>query len=216
MSDPITRSLHLVARAQEGDGEALERLFERYYPRVLQIVRFRLGTRLRESLDSGDIVQETFCAAVKAFPSFEMRDEASLIHWLSKLVERQILAQADYHGAEKRAAVRRVPLDATRSGSHSTGHVGIQHADPATAPLARLDSAEELEALRQSMQELDPELRELIVLRNYVGADWEGVAELSGRPSAAAARMMHGRALLELGKRMRARGFGHAGDAAQS
>lgn len=213
MSDPITRSLHLVARAQEGDRQALERLLERYYPRVLQVVRIRLGSRLRESLDSGDIVQDTLCAAIRAFPSFEMRDEASLMHWLAKLVERQIFAQADYHGAAKRAAALRVPLDASPSGSQSTGHVGQQHADTATTPLDRLQNEEERGLLLRAMDELEPDLRELIVQRNYLGASWETIAELTGSPSAAAARMRHARAKLELAKRLRALGLDVAPDA---
>lgn len=214
MSDPITRSLDLVARAQEGDRQALDRLFERYYPQVLRIVRYRLGSRLRESLESGDIVQGTFIAAVQDFRNFEMRDEASLIHWLSKLVERQIIGQADYHGAQKRAAVRRVSLDTTRPGQGSSGSVSIQHADDTTPLLEKLEDAEQSSALIEALEALEPEHRELIILRNYVGASWETIAEETQRPSAAAARMMHARALLELGKILRARGFGGQAEAA--
>ena len=48
--------------------------------------------------------------------------------------------------------------------------------------------------------------RELILLRNYAGASWESVAEETNRPSAAAARMMHARAVVELGKLLREAG----------
>jgi RNA polymerase sigma-70 factor (ECF subfamily) len=167
-------------------------------------VRYRLGPRLRESVESGDILQETFLAAVKAFPSFEMRDEGSLIHWLAKLVERQIIAQADYHGAKKREAGRRVSLERTRGGSGElSGSVGMLHADETTAPLEKLARAEERAAVERAMDALPAEYRELLLLRNYAGASWESVAEATGRPSAAAARMMHARALLELAKVLR-------------
>ena len=204
MTDPVTRSLELVARAQEGDREALDRLLERHSARVLAIVRYRLGPRLRESVESGDILQETFLAAVKAFPSFEMRDEGSLIHWLAKLVERQIIAQADYHGAKKREAARRVSLERTHGGSGQlSGSVPMLHADETTAPLEKLAKAEERAAVERAMDALPAEYRELLLLRNYAGASWESVAEATGRPSAAAARMMHARALLELAKVLR-------------
>jgi hypothetical protein len=39
-----------------------------------------------------------------------MREEASLINWLSRLAERQIIAAADYHGAKKRDNRRNVTL----------------------------------------------------------------------------------------------------------
>jgi DNA-directed RNA polymerase specialized sigma24 family protein len=91
MADDITQSLDLVLRAQGGDQASLNRLCERYYDRVRRIVRLRLGSRLRESVDSGDILQETFLAAVRSIENFEMREEASLINWLSRLAERQII-----------------------------------------------------------------------------------------------------------------------------
>jgi len=208
MTDPVTRSLELVQRAQEGDRDALDKLLERHEARVLAIVRYRLGPRLRESVESGDILQETFLAAVKAFPTFEMRDEGSLIHWLAKLVERQIIAQADYHGAKKREAARRVSLDRTRANSGAfSGSVAIVHADETSAPLEKLERAEEREAVERAMDALPAEYRELILLRNYAGASWESVAEQTGRPSAAAARMMHARAMLELAKVLRELGL---------
>ncbi len=208
MADPVTRSLELVQRAQEGDREALDKLLERHEARVLAIVRYRLGPRLREVVESGDILQETFLAAVKAFPTFEMRDEGSLIHWLAKLVERQIIAQADFHGAKKREAARRVSLDRSRTISGSMGgSLSVLHADETTAPLEKLERAEEREAVERAMDALPEEYRELILLRNYAGASWESVAEQTGRPSAAAARMMHARAMLELGKLVRELGI---------
>jgi RNA polymerase sigma-70 factor (ECF subfamily) len=209
MTDPVTRSLELVQRAQEGDREALDHLLERHSARVLAIVRYRLGPRLRESVESGDILQETFLAAVKAFPSFEVRDEGSLIHWLAKLVERQIIAQADYHGAKKREAARRISLDRTSGNSGAlSGSVPLLHADETTAPLEKLERAEERAAVERALDELPGEYRELLLLRNYAGASWEAVAEATGRPSAAAARMMHARAMLELAKLLRQRGIG--------
>jgi RNA polymerase sigma-70 factor, ECF subfamily len=208
MTDPVTLSLELVQRAQEGDRDALDRLLERHSARVLAIVRFRLGPRLRQSVESGDILQETLLAAVKAFPTFEMRDEGSLIHWLAKLVERQIIAQADYHGAKKREAARRVSLDRTRTGSGAlTGSVPLLHADQTTAPLEKLERAEERALVERAMDELPEEYRELLIQRNYAGSSWESVAEETGRPSAAAARMMHARAMLELAKLLRQYGL---------
>ena len=204
MSDDITRSLDLVLKAQEGDQAALNRLIERYYERVRRVVRVRLGPRLRESLDSGDILQETFLAAVRSFQNFEMRDEASLIHWLARLAERQIIAAADYHGAKKRDAGRNVSMTQTRGGS---GSITIAFPSDTTGPLDKIAASEEGSAVERCLDELPQEYRELIVLRNYAGASWEVVAEETNRPSAAAARMMYSRAMLELGKLLREKGL---------
>lgn len=201
--DPdCTVSLDLVRQAQAGHHEALNRLFERYYERVRRIVRLRLGRELRASVDSADILQETFIAAVRAFERFEMRDEASLIQWLSKLAERQIIAAADYHGARKRDKRREVPLPSVgSSGSESSFRPEI--AADATLPIDGLAAREQVAIVEGCLAELPADYRELILLRNYAGASWELVAEETGRPSAAAARMMHARAMIELGKLVR-------------
>ena len=203
MSDEITRSLDLVLRAQQGDQAALNRLCERYYERVRRIVRLRLGPRLRERVDSGDILQETFLAAVRSLESFEMREEASLIHWLSRLAERQIIAAADYHGAKKRDQSRETTLTGpVHDTATVTVRIGLED-ERGARPLDLVADAEEQKKVEQCLDRLPEEYRELILLRNYAGASWESVAEETGRPSAAAARMMHARAIVELGKLVR-------------
>lgn len=203
MSDRITQSLELVLRAQQGDTDALNRLFERYYDRVRRIVRLRLGSRLRERVESGDILQDTFIAAVRSLDSFEMREEASLIQWLSRLAERQIIAAADYHGAKKRDSRKEAPI-AGADESGATATVRFEFTDGKSAqPLDLLANSEERARVEARLAELPEDYRELILLRNYAGASWEAIAEETGRPSAAAARMMHARALIELGKLLR-------------
>jgi RNA polymerase sigma-70 factor, ECF subfamily len=205
MSEDPTRSIDLVRQAQKGDAEALNRLFERYYERVRRIVRLRLGRELRSSLESGDILQETFSAAVLAFERFEMRDEASLINWLSKLAERQILAAADHHGAKKRDRKREVQISGNVS-QNGEDSAPFEVAAETRPPLEKLSDGEQTDLVECCVRELDEEYRELIILRDYAGASWEAVAEQTGRPSAAAARMMHARALIELGRLIRKRG----------
>ncbi len=203
--DSVTRSLDLVRAAQGGDDTALNRLFERYYERVRRVVRMRLGKRLRTALDSGDILQETFTAAVRSFDSFEMRDEASLINWLSKLAERQIIAAADYHGAKKRDRRREVALANPISGEVAAE---FKFEYTANTPLPDEKAADEEQAavMESCVGELSEEYRELVILRHYVGASWETVAEITQRPSPDAARMMHARAMIELGRLLKEKG----------
>jgi RNA polymerase sigma-70 factor (ECF subfamily) len=202
----ITQSVILVQRAQGGDERALNRLCERYYERVRRIVRLRLGRQLRSLVDSGDILQETFAQAVQAIESFEMRDEASLIHWLSRLAERQIIAAAAHHTAVKRDRAREVPL--SRRQESTDGLFEISLPIDTTVPSERLSKAEQVEIVEECIRELSEEHRELVILRNYAGASWETVAAQTQRPSGDAARMMHARALIELGKLVRRRGLG--------
>lgn len=202
-ADPdITRTMDLLRRAQDGNRDALEALFARYYERVRRIVRLRLGRGLRHRLDSGDILQETFLDALKAFDRFEMRDEAAFIHWLSRIAEHQIRDAADYHGAQKREAGREVPLHAPSDATF----VGF---DPIAGGLQPPDAVavdEQTALVEQCLEQLPDEYRELIILRDYVGLSWDEIAQQTGRPSPDAARMKHATAVLELAKLVRKAG----------
>jgi len=201
MPDDLTRSLDLMRKAQAGDGDALNRLIARYYERVRPIVRARLGARLRRRIDSGDIIQQTFAAVLKCYDRFDVQNEASLIGWLAKIAERQIHDEHDRQSARKRAPEQEVELDASSAWASGEKLEGSRSELP-EAPLI-LD--EETRVLEDCLAQLPELYRELVLLRDYAGHSWEDVAKLTGRPSAAAARMMHAQARVELGSLVQAR-----------
>jgi RNA polymerase sigma-70 factor (ECF subfamily) len=202
MSDePAT--VELVRRAQHGDAAAREALFARYGGRVLAIVRARLGVRLRGNLESGDILQEALLEALRGLERFEMREESSLIRWLAQLVEHRITARASYHAASKRDAPV-VPLEGEPSAGVSlASELSAHQPGPATELVAR----EATDSVQSALAELPERQRELVLLRDYAGASWEEVARAVSAPSAAAARMLHARALVRLGALLRQRGL---------
>jgi RNA polymerase sigma-70 factor (ECF subfamily) len=200
--DDATESLDLVRRAQAEDHAALDRLFERYYERIRRIVRIRLGADLRSCVESGDILQETFICAVHDFDRFEMRDEASLIHWLSRIAEHRIKAAADYHGALKRDHRRAVALRHVQD-AQASGELILEPAADGPQPLDEMVEEEAVRAVESCMRELSDEHREVILQRDYMDASWELVAERIDSPSPDAARMLYSRAVTELAQRMR-------------
>jgi RNA polymerase sigma-70 factor (ECF subfamily) len=200
MTDEVTKSLDLMKAAQGGDGAALNRLLQRYYERVRRIVRARLGQRLRTRMESGDILQDVFLTACRTFDRFEVTDEASLIGWLARITERQIHDAADKHGARKRSAEREVALDKPGDDGGS-----IEVPDTTPPPSDLLARLEDAAIVDECLAELPDLYRELILHRDFMGMSWEQVAEVTQRPSAAAARMMHGQALIELTKRVKKR-----------
>lgn len=203
----ITQSLDLVRSAQKGDDGALNLLFERYYERVRRVVRMRLGNKLRQEMDSGDILQETFLAAAKAFDKYEVREEAALINWLAKLAENQILRAADYHGAQKRAQDRKIHIQSLSGSGKMSETQNFQLPGDAPIPIDEAAGNEQELLLETCVAELSEEHRELIILREYAGASWEEIASETGRPSPDAARMMHGKAMLELSKLLKEQGI---------
>lgn len=183
-----------MARTRAGDAAAREELCARYYPRVLRIVRARMGRELRALEEPDDIVQRTFVAALGALGEVEPRAESGLIQWFARLVEHQIHDALKHHRAAKRDAGRRVALEPL--GTDSRG----AHALPArgTAPSERASEAELARRLDECLAELPEDEREAIVLREYVGAGWDEVARLLGRPSEGAARELFRRAQVRL------------------
>jgi RNA polymerase sigma-70 factor (subfamily 1) len=209
--DKLAQSIDLVKRAQGGDDTALDDLIQRYYPKVRQIVRLRLGRGLRRWLDSEDILQGTFIGAVRTFDRFEMRDESSLLHWLGKIAEHQIKDAADYHYAQKRDGRREQSLRVS-SPSDSTEDMQMDPAGDNVPAIDGVIDGERLEAIEDAIPDLREDYREVILMRDYEGASWATVAELMGSPSPDAARMHYARAIAELTRLVRANKESQEGD----
>lgn len=196
--DPgLTESFELVGRAQAGDLDAYNRLFERYYERVLHIVRVRIGPRIRGYLEAEDILQETFIAAVNTFERFEMRNESSMINWLAKLAEHKIKEAVDYHHAQKRDKRRERALAHVRSAMASGTLVFDPPADM-MLPGQEVEQAELKAIMEECISELSEDHREVILLRLYAKGSWAWVAEQMGRPTEGAARELFRRAKIAL------------------
>jgi len=194
-SHPLTTTFDLVAQAHGGDEQALNRLFDRYYGRVLRVVRVRIGPKLRQRVEVEDVLQRTFLKAFQTFDRFEMRDEGSLLHWLAKLGENQIREMVDYYGAKKRDGGPQASLH----GDPDQGRPRPDVADTTRFLPDRVAAAAEEHARLERALDLLPEpLRELIVLREFEGLAWQEIANLTGHPSPDAARLKHKRAMVEL------------------
>ena len=190
-------SVTLLRRAQDGDRSAYEGLFARYYSRVHRIVRARMGERLRRYDDPEDLVQNTFIQAIHSFDSFEVREDARLIDWFAKLVEHQVLKSDRHHGALKRDRERDVVLRDVRDRIAS-GEIELEPVRSDTAIVDRVANEEHKRILDECLAELPEQQREVILLRDYAQGSWDWIARELDRPSVAAAREFHRRALLRL------------------
>jgi len=202
-STPETNTVDLVLRAQQGVETAREELFSRYGSRVLCVVRMRLGAKLRNRLDSMDIAQEAMVDALGRLDNFSMRDESSLMRWLAVIVENKIRNQAAFHGAAMRDVGAEVSLEAPDDDSGPAFDVTGGLATPSV----EVGRAEEIDRVREAIASLPERYRETILLRDYTGASWKGVAEELGIGNADAARAIHSRALSKLGEKLRLSGL---------
>jgi RNA polymerase sigma-70 factor (subfamily 1) len=197
-------SLVLVRRAQGGDHDALNQLFERYYDRIYRIVRIRMGARLRGVLESCDIVQQTCAVAARKIDSFEPKDGTSLIRWLARIAENQIHDEADKIRTEKRDTKREVALDAKVHGMQDS-HPGLQLAAGGASPSSIVANNELKEIYDACVESLPDSMRELILLREYAGASWATVVKELELPNEHAAQEAYRRAQIKLAGILRKR-----------
>lgn len=199
MTETVTTQI-LVANAQAGDKHALNELCSRYMQRVVAAVRIRLGAKLREKMQSSDIVQQVMLDAFRNVNSFEFRTDGAFLHFLNKLVENRIRDEADRLEAKKRDPIREIALDLGRSGQ-SANPLDLEDI-AARSPSDFAVLGEELGQLEKAMDRLgdkSTEQRDLLVAVKIEGRSYQELAEEQGTTEDAV-RMRVKRAMIELTK----------------
>ena len=200
------RPADLLARAQAGDAAALNDFVLRYHERLTRVVRIRLGPRgagLRRFLESTDVVQETWKAALNGIGDLRIQGDAQVLSWLARIATNEIHDLVDRVQAERRSLEREQPL-----AEASVGHP----ADSEAGPVTRAALSEASEILDRTLAELSLDYREVILLRDYCGDDWESIAARLGRGSVHAAQQLHQRAWIKV-RRLAGPRLGGAGGA---
>jgi RNA polymerase sigma-70 factor (ECF subfamily) len=181
------RTAALVGRAREGSADALEKLYGRCAPRLLALIRLRMGRSLRARLESRDILQATLLKSFQQISQLRQAETVSLMAWLAKIAENEIRDRADYHGRQQRDAAREQPLD----------EGAARLAAELPSALTRVILGERAERLERALEALSPDHREIILLRKLEERPFAEIAERLGR-SEDACRMLLARALTAL------------------
>ena len=175
-----------LQRLVAGDAQALGQLLRRHKDRLRRIVAVRLAVRLARVLETEDLPEETISAALAGLRDVEVRSEAEVVRWMARLIEREVRRRPEANLGATRAAGRTLRLEGTESAGHSS---------------EREDRERLLDA---RVAELEPaELREVLLLRDYCGADWELVRAKLGLVSLEAAQELYRRAHAHLASRVR-------------
>jgi RNA polymerase sigma-70 factor, ECF subfamily len=179
-------TVELLARARAGDEAALNEVFARAIPLLKRWASGRLPRWTRDMIDTDDLVQETVVSTLKHIDVFEYRADSALQAYLRQAVMNRLRN-------EIRRAIRHpapAPLDSASP-------------DAALSPLEELIGKQAVEAYDEAMTVLAPEEREAIIGRVELGLSYAELAAAMKRPSADAARMAVGRALLKLVKQLK-------------
>ena len=155
----------LLLAARQGDAAALEALLVRYQPHI-----YRFGLRMCGNVeDAGDVAQESLMSMARSLRDF--RGDASVSTWLYTIARRFCIKK---HRRSKFAPAREESLDAP-------GAAAAQRlADPAPSPEQTATHRELAAALTRAIDALDPDQREVLVLRDVEGLSAPEVAKVLG------------------------------------
>jgi RNA polymerase sigma-70 factor (ECF subfamily) len=155
----------LLHQAGGGDQRAVARLLDRHRPRLCQMVAVRMDPRLGVRLDPSDVVQETLAEAWQKLPDYLRDRPLPFYPWLRQLAWQRLVDLYRQHiRAHKRTLTREQPMEMA-----IPDHSAIQLADrlaasQSSSPSRQLLRWELRQRVRDALERLPPNDRELLVL----------------------------------------------------
>lgn len=166
-----TRTADLLLRWHGGDREALAELLREEGAWITAQVRRRLGPSLRRGGDTVDHVQDMLVEVLTYAPRFVVEDRNHFRGLLARILENNLRDKHDWLNARRRAAAREQSLP-----SGTVLQLGISQ----TSPSAHADRNEQHAYLRLAMELLDPDERQVVLLRQWEELPFRAVAERIG------------------------------------
>jgi RNA polymerase sigma-70 factor (ECF subfamily) len=174
--DPSALTTLHVRRARDGDAESLAWLVARLTPLLLAQARHHLSGALRALYDPEDLVQEVWLVMLPKLaelPHREGRYTPVLLKFLAGVLANKVGNLLQKHVLKK---PRAVSSDAGDSGA------GVLAAlpTPVTGAMTRLLRGEERDQVREALECLAPQDREILILRGIEQASYREIAAVLG------------------------------------
>jgi len=170
----------LVARFQEGDGDALNTLLERYR----RFARAKARSYFIVGGDADDIEQEGMIGLFKAARDFRPDRQSSFRAFAELCITRQVITAIKTATRQKHQPLNRYVSISGVRGSDDPGERSVEdllHDHHVADPADEVVSAERMDAMRASMAKMLSVL-EVDVLRLYVeGKSYQEISEHLGR-----------------------------------
>jgi RNA polymerase sigma-70 factor (ECF subfamily) len=155
----MTDTAELVRRARDGDRQALETLIARYDRYVFGVALLTLGDRPAAQ----DAAQEALIKAMRGLKGF--KGESAFQTWLYRVTVNTCRDMMRWEGRRRETPLEDAPPIATVDG-----------------PLQATLDDERRQAVWKGVQGLEPALREVVVLRYYLGMSGAEIAEVTDAP----------------------------------
>lgn len=166
----------LITRTQGGDRAALDELLRRHYDRIYAICRRIAGN----DADAADAAQEALMAIVRGLKNFDGRSAFST--WSYRVATNACLDEL------RRRKRRPTPVDEHEDWHEHNTDVQASSFD---------DDLVERDAMALALEQLPPEFRDPVILRDVGGLDYAEIsATLEIPPGTVRSRIARGRAKL--------------------
>ena len=97
MSEEAELIQELLAKAGQGDEDALNQLFTRYRTRLKKMVRLRMNRRLAGRIDDSDVLQDAFLEISKHIDEYIEDPPLPFFLWLRKITGQQLIMAHRQH-----------------------------------------------------------------------------------------------------------------------
>lgn len=188
----------LIRQAASGDPNSFEQLFERHRGALRSLIRLRLDDDLARRVDVSDVIQETHLIAFQRFTEFSRRRPMPFGIWLRRTALEHLAYLHRYHVRTDKRSVRREYQLPERSSIQLAQRLLTSNRTPSRA----LEAEEEVQRLRQALQNLSDTDREILLMRYVEHLSNKEAAILLGVSEKAASKR-HGSALLRLRRFMK-------------
>lgn len=186
----------LYERAATGDDASLDALLARYLPQLHAYVHARLSNDLRARESSMDVVQSVCRDLLAERGRFDFRGEERFRAWLFTAALNKMRDKYRFHHGAGRDVRRE-----ERAQSLSD----LDLAKNLLTPSQDAIGAETAKQVREALEQLSDDHREVITLARIVGLPHRVIAEVLER-SEEATRQLLGRALLQFAFELKRRG----------
>ncbi|MAT70262.1 MAG: RNA polymerase factor sigma-70 [Planctomycetaceae bacterium] len=191
----------LLAEAQGGDGEAVNRLLDRHRDAVRRMIDLRMDRVLKRRVDASDIVQEVMIEANRRLTDYLANPVMPFHLWLRQMAkDRLIDAHRRHRQTARRSMDREQPLVAAAGDESSVNLIG-EISDGELTPAAAATWNELQRRFQEACSQLDDHDQEIVVMRHFEHLSNSEAAESLGL-SAQAASMRYLRAMRRLRKLM--------------
>jgi RNA polymerase sigma-70 factor (ECF subfamily) len=187
-------TIELLAGAQQGDRQAVDRLLDRHRDSLHRMIQCRLNPGVARRVDASDIVQDALLTASRRLAEYLRAPKMPFHAWLRQLARDRLADVYRRELADKRDVAREQSAAKTAPSSLNPLE---QARDEQLTPAAMLLKKEFAERFQQAVDQLDESAKEIILMRHAEQLTNSQVAELLGL-SEPAAGMRYLRALRQL------------------